>query len=194
MDVRTYLDESAAAAAGLADRPGVEAVEKAAGIVAEALGRGGQVLFCGNGGSAADAQHLAAELVGQLGLGVDRPAYRAVALTADSSALTAIGNDLGYDRVFERQVEGLGRPGDVLVAISTSGGSPNVVRAAAAARAAGLTVLALLGPEPAALDHHADLALHVPGTVPGVIQQGHITVGHALCALVERLLAAGPGA
>ena len=194
MDVRTYLDESAAAAAGLADRPGVAAVEKAAGIVAEALARGGQVLFCGNGGSAADAQHLAAELVGQLGLGVDRPAYRAVALTVDTSALTAIGNDLGYDRVFERQVEGLGRPGDVLVAISTSGGSANVVRAAAAARAAGLTVLALLGPEPAALDLHADLALHVPGAVPGVIQQGHITIGHALCALVERLLAGRPRA
>jgi D-sedoheptulose 7-phosphate isomerase len=192
LDIQAYLAASAEAAASLAKRPGVAAVEKAAGILADTLAAGGQALFCGNGGSAADAQHLAAELVGQFGLGLDRPAYRAVALTTDSSVLTSIGNDLGYDRVFERQVEGLGRPGDALVAISTSGRSPNVVRAAEAARSRGITVIALLGPDKSVLDEHADLALHVPGTVAGLVQQGHIILGHALCVRVERLLAERP--
>jgi len=188
MDVAAYLASSAAAAAALATRPGPGAVERAARLVADALAAGGQVLFCGNGGSAADAQHLAAELVGRLAL--ERPAYRAVALTTDSSVLTAVGNDYGYADVFARQVEGLGRPGDVLVAISTSGRSENVLRAAAAARRLGLRVVALLGPAPSPLDQTADLALHVDGEVAGVVQQGHITVGHALCGWVEATLAA----
>jgi D-sedoheptulose 7-phosphate isomerase len=192
MDIATYLAASAAAAADLVERPGAALVEKAAGLIADALARGGQVLFCGNGGSAADAQHLAAELVGQLGLGLVRDAYRAVALTTDSSVLTAIGNDLGYDHVFERQIEGIGRKGDVLVALSTSGRSPNVVRAAAAARIRGIHVVALLGPYLSLLNQHADLALHVPSTVTGVIQQCHITLGHALCARIEELLAHRP--
>ena len=113
-DIGSYLASSAAVAAALAERPGVAAVERAARLVADALAGGGQVLFCGNGGSAADAQHLAAELVGHYLL--ERPAYRAVALTTDTSVLTAVGNDYGYADVFARQVEGLGRPGDVLVA------------------------------------------------------------------------------
>jgi D-sedoheptulose 7-phosphate isomerase len=147
------------------------------------------VLFCGNGGSAADAQHLAAELVGHYLL--DRPAWRAVALTTDTSVLTAVGNDYGYADVFARQVEGLGRPGDVLVAISTSGRSENVLRAAAAARAKGVAVVALLGPAPSPLDDAAEVALHVDGEVAGLIQQGHITIGHALCGWVEQRLAVG---
>jgi D-sedoheptulose 7-phosphate isomerase len=186
-DVARYLASSAAVAASLAERPGAVAVERAARLVADALAAGGQVLFCGNGGSAADAQHLAAELVGRLHL--ERPAYRAVALTTDSSVLTAVGNDYGYAEVFARQVQGLGRPGDVLVAISTSGRSENVLRAASAAKGQGLDVVAFLGPAPSPLDQVADLALHVDGDDAGLVQQGHITIGHALCAWVEKRLA-----
>ena len=188
-DIDSYLKSSAGVAASLGERPGVAAVQRAAELVADALAGGGQVLFCGNGGSAADAQHLAAELVGRLRL--ERPAWRAVALTTDTSVLTAVGNDYGYAEVFARQVEGLGRPGDVLVAISTSGRSENVLRAAAAARAKGMSVVAFLGPAASPLDDTADLALHVDGDVAGLVQQGHITIGHALCEWVERRLA-GP--
>ena len=188
-DIANYLADSAKVAASLAERPGTDAIERAARTVADALAGGGQVLFCGNGGSAADAQHLAAELVGRLQL--ERPAYRAVALTTDTSVLTAVGNDYGYADVFARQVQGLGRPGDVLVAISTSGRSENVLRAAAAARAVGMRVVAFLGPAASPLDESADLALHVDGEVAGLVQQGHITIGHALCGWVEQRLAAG---
>ena len=188
-DIETYLKSSAEVAASLGERPGLAAVQRAAELVADALARGGQVLFCGNGGSAADAQHLAAELVGRLQL--ERPAYRAVALTTDTSVLTAVGNDYGYAEVFARQVEGLGRAGDVLVAISTSGRSENVLRAAASARARGMAVVAFLGPAPSPLDEDADLALHVDGDVAGLVQQGHITIGHAICGWVERRLATG---
>jgi D-sedoheptulose 7-phosphate isomerase len=188
-EIERYLQRSAAVAASLAERPGVAAVERAAELVADALAGGGQVLFCGNGGSAADAQHLAAELVGRLQL--ERPAYRAVALTTDTSVLTAVGNDYGYPDVFARQVEGLGRPGDVLVAISTSGRSESVLRAAAAARAKGMAVIAFLGPAASPLDEQADLALHVDGDVAGLVQQGHITIGHALCGWVEHRLENG---
>ena len=187
MNVGGWLAASASVAAALAERPGVAAVERAAGLVADALAAGGQVLLCGNGGSAADAQHLAAELVGRLAL--ERPAYRAVALTTDSSVLTAVGNDYGYAEVFARQVEGIGRPGDVLLALSTSGRSENVLRAAAAARQGGLRVVVFLGPEPSPLDQTADVALHVDGDAAGLVQQGHITIGHALCGWVEARLA-----
>jgi D-sedoheptulose 7-phosphate isomerase len=187
MNIGDWLADSASVAASLAERPGVAAVQRAAGLIADALAAGGQALFCGNGGSAADAQHLAAELVGRLAL--ERPAYRAVALTTDTSVLTAVGNDYGYAEVFARQVEGIGRPGDVLVAISTSGRSENVLRAAAAARRRGLTVVAFLGPDPSPLDQAADLALHVDGAAPGLVQQGHITIGHAICGWVEARLA-----
>ena len=188
-DIANYLASSAEVAAALAERPGTDAVQRAAELVAGALAGGGQVLFCGNGGSAADAQHLAAELVGRLQL--ERPAYRAVALTTDTSVLTAVGNDYGYAEVFARQVAGLGRPGDVLVAISTSGRSENVLGAAAAAKVKGMSVVAFLGPAASPLDDTADLALHVDGDVAGLVQQGHITIGHALCGWVERRLAVG---
>jgi D-sedoheptulose 7-phosphate isomerase len=188
-DVAAWLAASASVAASLAERPGAAAVQRAAGLVADALAAGGQVLFCGNGGSAADAQHLAAELVGRLAL--ERPAHRAVALSTDTSVLTAVGNDYGYAEVFARQVEGLGRPGDVLVAISTSGRSENVLRAAEAASRGALKVVAFLGPAPSPLDRTADVALHVDGTAPGLVQQGHITIGHALCGWVEARLAGG---
>jgi D-sedoheptulose 7-phosphate isomerase len=187
IDIAAYLATSAAAAASLAVRPGAAAIEQAARLLATSLAGGRQVLFCGNGGSAADAQHLAAELMGRLAL--ERPAYRAIALTTDTSALTAIANDYSFADVFARQVEGLGRAGDVLVAISTSGRSENVVRAAATAKDRGLAVVALLGPARSPLDETADVALHVDGGSAGLIQQGHITIGHALCGWVEAYLA-----
>ena len=190
-DIAAYLAESAAVAVELAKRPGAAEVERAARLVAEALAAGGQVLFCGNGGSAADAQHLAAELVGRYAL--ERPAYRAVALTTDTSVLTAVSNDYGFAEVFARQVRALARPGDVLVAISTSGRSENVLRAAEAARALGCRVVALLGPDYSPLDDLAEVALHVEGATPSLVQQGHITIGQALCGWVEaRLTEAGP--
>jgi D-sedoheptulose 7-phosphate isomerase len=190
-DARDLAEERIAEAAAVAQRmlEGDMAAEIAtvAELLVDAYRNGGKAVFCGNGGSAADAQHLAAELVGRLEL--ERPAYRAVALTTDTSVLTAVGNDYGYADVFARQVEGLGRPGDVLVAISTSGRSENVLRAAASAKALGMAVVALLGPAASPLDDTADLALHVDGDVAGLVQQGHITIGHALCGWVERRLA-----
>ena len=185
-DIAAYLAESAAVAVELAKRPGAAEVEPAARLVAEALAAGGQVLFCGNGGRAADAQHLAAELVGRYAL--ERPAYRAVALTTDTSVLTAVSNDYGFAEVFARQVRALARPGDVLVAISTSGRSENVLRAAEAARELGCRVVALLGPDASPLDGLAEVALHVPAATPGLVQQGHITLGQALCGWVEARL------
>jgi D-sedoheptulose 7-phosphate isomerase len=186
-DVAAYLATSAAAAAALSARPGAAAIERASRLIGESLAAGGQVLLCGNGGSAADAQHLAGELVGRYAM--ERKGYRAVALTTDTSVLTAIGNDFGYAEVFARQVEGLGRPGDVLVAITTSGRSENVLRAAAKAKELGLRLVAFLGPARSPLDELADVALHVDAGSPSVIQQGHITVGHALCGWVEAYLA-----
>jgi D-sedoheptulose 7-phosphate isomerase len=186
-DIAAYLATSAAASAALAARPGAAAVERAARLVGEALAAGGQLLLCGNGGSAADAQHLAGELVGRLFM--ERAAYRAVALTTDTSVLTAVGNDYGYADVFARQVEGLGRPGDVLLAITTSGRSENVLRAAAAARDRRLRLVAFLGPSRSPLDELADVALHVDGQSANLVQQGHITIGHALCGWVEAYLA-----
>ncbi|MGH2725131.1 MAG: D-sedoheptulose-7-phosphate isomerase [Actinomycetota bacterium] len=158
---------------------------KAGAILTEAVTGGGKVLFCGNGGSAADAQHLAAELVGRLDAGRERRAVAGVALTTDTSILTAVGNDLGFDEVFARQVAALGRPGDALVCLSTSGRSTNVVRAAQEARARDVRVVALVGPGASPLDDLADVCLHTPGESSGRIQQGHITVGHLLCRFVD---------
>ena len=156
--------------------------------MADSLRRGGKLLFFGNGGSAADSQHLAAEFVNRFLR--QRGALAAVALTTDTSALTSISNDLGFDQVFSRQVEALGRPGDVVVAISTSGGSPNVLRAVETARRLGCVTVALTGGSGGALAAAADEAFVVPSAETPRIQETHITLGHALCALVEDLLAA----
>ena len=154
----------------------------------DSMRAGGKVMFCGNGGSAADAQHLAAELVGRYKL--NRPAYAALALTTDTSILTAVGNDFGYDTVFERQVQGLGRAGDVLIGISTSGNSKNVLLAMQAARAMGIHTVAFTGSGGGAMAQQADLALRVPSDVTNHIQEMHIACGHLLCGLVEKALAA----
>ena len=160
-----------------------DTVAAAALACVAALNAGGKVLFCGNGGSAADAQHLAGEFVSRFNY--DRPALGAIALTTDTSVLTAIGNDYGYERVFERQVLGLGRKGDVLVGISTSGRSPNVLLALQAARKIGMVTVGMTGNQREKIEQHVDLCIRIPSRQTPKIQEGHIVVGHALCGLVE---------
>ncbi|MGE5452511.1 MAG: SIS domain-containing protein [Acidobacteriota bacterium] len=158
-------------------------VDEAGRVAFSALQAGGKLMFCGNGGSAADSQHIAAELTGRFIK--DRRPLAAVALTTDSSALTCIGNDYAYDEVFARQVAGLGRAGDVLVAISTSGHSRNVVRAVEEAKAAGIQVIGLLGRDGGVLRGMCDVAIVVPSQVTARIQESHILIGHTLCGLIE---------
>jgi D-sedoheptulose 7-phosphate isomerase len=160
------------------------AVERVADTCASAIMAGGKVMFCGNGGSAADSQHLAAELVGKLVF--NRPGMAGLALTVDTSALTAIGNDFGYEFVFSRQVEALGRPGDVLVGITTSGKSKNVLLALEAARARGIATVAMTGRAHGPVAEAADHWLAVPHDETQKIQEGHIVLGHIFCALVEQ--------
>jgi len=145
--------------------------------------RGGKLLICGNGGSAADSQHIAAELVGRFLK--DRRGFPALALTTNSSILTAVANDYGFEQIFARQVEALGRPEDVLLTISTSGNSPNCVEAVAAARRVGMTVAGFLGQEGGLLRDLVDLTLVVPSGATPKIQEIHITMGHLLCRLLE---------
>lgn len=153
--------------------------------IVRSLRSGGKVLFCGNGGSAADAQHLAAELVGRQNY--DRGPLAGVALTVDTSALTAIANDYGYEQVFERQVRALGRPGDVFFGLSTSGRSANVVAALRSAKALGLSTVVMTGRDPHDLAG-ADSVVAVPATDTATIQQLHITSAHIVFALVERAM------
>jgi D-sedoheptulose 7-phosphate isomerase len=162
------------------------AVAEAAEAIIGCLETGGTVYFCGNGGSAADSQHLATEFAGRFQ--VDRAALAAVALTTNSSALTAIANDYGYDQAFSRQLEGLGTPGDVLVAISTSGGAASVKRAVATAKRLGMTTIAMTGAKGGAFAASCDVALVTPHAVTSHIQEGHIAMGHALCLIVEKAI------
>jgi D-sedoheptulose 7-phosphate isomerase len=157
---------------------------------AEALAAGGKLLFFGNGGSAADAQHLAAELVVRLHL--NRPGLAALALTTNPSVLTAAGNDFGFERIFERQVEALAAPGDILVALSTSGNSPNVVRAAEAGARCGAFRVALTGETGGRVAACVDLLLNVPSSDPQRIQEAHITIGHIVCGLIESIRFGSP--
>ena len=155
-----------------------------------ALGAGGKLMFFGNGGSASDAQHLATELT--VRYAINRPAIAALALTTDTSALTAIGNDLGFDQLFSRQIEALGRPGDVAIGITTSGKSPNVTRALKAAQAGGMVAAALCGKDGGELVGVADPLLIVPSNTTARIQEMHITLGQMLCGALE-LAFGGPG-
>lgn len=158
----------------------------AADVLIESLAGGGTVYFCGNGGSAADAQHLAAEL--SVRFVRDRPALRSMTLAADSSAMTACGNDFGFEHVFARQLAALGRQGDALVAISTSGNSPNVLAAARLGKTMGLRVVALTGKGGGELAELADVTLAIPAETTAAIQEMHITLGHALCHAIEAAL------
>ena len=159
------------------------AIADAATTIAGSLRHGHKVMFCGNGGSAADAQHFAAELVGKFYL--KRRALPALALTTDTSILSSIGNDLSFDHVFSRQVEALARKGDVLVCISTSGRSTNVVAAARLARRTGVRVIALTGANRRQLSPISDIVISVPSTDTPRVQEIHTLVGHILCQLVE---------
>lgn len=154
--------------------------------LAQSLAKGGTLFWCGNGGSAADSQHLAAELVGRFKK--DRRALRSIALTTDTSVLTCVANDYSYDDVFARQIAALGRPGDVLIGISTSGNSENVLRAFKAAKEMSLTTIALLGKGGGSAKELADHALIIPSDSTARIQEAHILIGHILCELIEREL------
>lgn len=160
---------------------------RAAELAADALRAGGTLFLFGNGGSAADAQHWAAEAVGRYRR--DRRALRAVALTTDTSVLTSVGNDYGYDRIFERQVEAHVRPGDVVVAISTSGRSPNVLRGVAAARRLGACVIGLTGRSGGKLAAKVDVCLRAPTDETDRIQECHGVLGHIFCDVLEQALA-----
>lgn len=158
-------------------------VVEAASLIVESLGAGGKVLAFGNGGSAADAQHLVAELVGRFQR--DRNGFAAIALSTDTSVLTSVANDYGFDHVFARQIDALGRAGDVAVAISTSGESPNVTAGVNAARARGLRILALTGRNGGRVGAHADVHVNVPHASAARVQEVHRTVIHAICEIVE---------
>lgn len=161
-------------------------IARIADACAQTLKNGGKVMFCGNGGSAADSQHLAAEFVGRYKM--ERKALNSVALTVDTSILTAVGNDYGYDDVFRRQVEGIGNKGDVLIGLSTSGNSTNVVRAFELAKSMGIVTIAFTGAAGGAMRELADVCLAVPSSVTNHIQEMHITAGHLVCELVEKLV------
>ena len=162
------------------------AIHAIADAITAAFRAGHKLLIAGNGGSAGDAQHIAGEFLSRLNY--DRAPTAAIALTTDSSVLTAIGNDYGYERVFERQVRGLGQEGDVLLAISTSGRSPNILRAIAAARELHLVTIGLTGSSGGEMAALCDLCLHAPSDSTPLIQQVHITAGHVICGLVEERL------
>jgi len=182
--IREYLLETSRTAARTADACAEEILGATAAIV-ESLRTGGKILLCGNGGSAGDAQHLATEFVSTLTLDRRRDAIPAIALTTDSSILTAVANDFGFDGVFARQVEALGRGGDVLVGISTSGNSENVVRAFERARATGIRTIALTGESGGKLGALADIEINVPSSETSHVQEAHIAVGQLIAFLVE---------
>jgi len=186
MEFADFLDRQLAEQAALLARAGAalrEPFQRLVEACLTSLGQGGKILFFGNGGSAADAQHLAAELV--VRYRADRRALPAIALTTDSSILTACANDLSFDAIFARQIEALGRPGDVAIGISTSGNSPNVLAGLAAARAAGLVAAGLSGRDGGKMVGCADPLLVVPSPVTARIQETHILIGHALCDRIE---------
>ncbi len=182
-----HLEEHRALFAGL-EAMG-EAVAMAADLMARSLAQGGKLMLCGNGGSAADSQHLAAEFTGRFVH--DRRPLAAMALSTDTSALTSIANDYAFEEIFERQVEALGRPGDCLLGISTSGNSANVLRAFAAARRRDVATIGLLGRDGGQLATLCDVRIVVPSHTTARIQEAHIFIGHNLCAQVERLLGVG---
>jgi len=181
---RDYLTEAAGVMAAVADTC-LEDIVAASELLIQSFRAEGTLLICGNGGSAADAQHLATEFVSALTLDRIRPAMRAIALTTDSSALTAIANDFGVERMFARQVEAIGRAGDVLLAISTSGNSPNVLAAAESAREQEMRVVALTGATGGGLAALADVAVRVPSTVTAHIQECHLAIEQLLALLAE---------
>ena len=183
-EIRRQLEESARLKQDFSDEL-VARVAQFAEKSATALRAGGKLVFFGNGGSAADALHLAGELV--VRLRTERPGLAALALTANPSVLTATGNDYGFEQIFSRQIESLIAAQDVLVALSTSGNSPNVVRGVEAGRARGAFLVGFTGETGGTLAHKVDLLLNVPSRDPQRIQEAHITIGHIACSLIEQL-------
>ena len=180
--IEASLDRSAAAVGALRGQASV--IAQVAEEVADTLRKGGTLFLCGNGGSAAQCQHIAAEFTGRFRL--ERRGLRAISLTTDTSALTAIGNDYGFDQVFARQFEALAKAGDVLIGLSTSGNSTNVVRAFEKARELDVTTIALIGPKVGDLAGLADVCVLAPGDDTSVVQECHIAALHAVCEIVER--------
>ena len=189
MDKKKFIKDSLAESAEVKlkiEKECSEDILKAVDAINDCIRNYGKILFCGNGGSAADSQHLATEFMIRLSHDLKRPAIPAIALSTDSSNLTAGGNDIGFENVFARSVEGLGNNGDVLIAISTSGNSGNIIKAVEAAKAKHITVIGLLGGNGGKLLSMVDIPIIIPSTNTQRIQEGHITIGHIICELVER--------
>jgi len=188
MDAKKFiidsLTESAETKHKIKDQS-IESIIKAVDLLSACFKNGNKLLLCGNGGSAADCQHIATELMIRLNHNIQRPALPAIALTTDTSNLTAGGNDIGFENVFARNVEGLGTKGDVLLAISTSGNSPNVVKAAEMAHKKEMKVIGFLGGNGGKLKDIVNLPIVIPSLNVQRIQEGHITVAHIICELVE---------
>ncbi len=159
-------------------------IEEVSKLCVELYKGSNKTILAGNGGSAADAQHIAAEMVGRYGF--DRPSLPSLALTTDTSALTAIGNDYGYDKVFSRQIEGMGQKGDLFIGISTSGNSANLLEAFKSAKSKGITTVALVGKDGGEMAKSADISLVVPSNSTPRIQESHILIGHIICDIIEK--------
>jgi len=186
-EIRKQIEENIAVKQQLLKQlPGV--IEQAATRLVQCLKNGGKIMLCGNGGSAADAQHIAAELVVRLKSSFNRPAIPALALTVDTSILTAGGNDFGFDHIFARQVEALGKSGDALIAISTSGNSANVIEAVRVAREKGILTVGFLGGDGGKLKEQVDIPIVIPTATTARIQESHILIGHILCEIIEQEL------
>ena len=170
----------------LSDADLLSLIEKTANLIVEAYNSGKKVLTAGNGGSAGDAQHIAAELVSKFML--DRPALNAIALTTNSSILTAVGNDYSAEYIFSRQIQAYGNSGDIFIAISTSGNSLNIINAIKEAKNRGMVVIGLVGSKKSKMDNLCDILLRVPSEQTPIIQESHIMMGHIICALVEKEL------
>jgi D-sedoheptulose 7-phosphate isomerase len=186
ISITKEIDQTIAVLGALsADRALVERIEQVAQRVTKALRAGNKILLAGNGGSAADAQHIAGEFVSRFNF--DRPGLAAFALTVDSSVMTAIGNDYGYEKLFERQIQATARPGDIFWGYSTSGRSPNILRALEAARAAGMVSIGFTGNGPGAVEmrERADICIEIPSAATPKIQEGHLVCGHIVCGIVE---------
>lgn len=186
--IKNHLIGSAETQKAIAEKLTAQIAE-AAGICIESIRKSGKIMFCGNGGSAADSQHLATELVVRLSGDHDRCAYPALALTTDTSILTACGNDYGFNQIFARQVEALGKAEDVLIAISTSGNSPNIIKAVESAKVKKIVTIGLLGKDGGKLKNLVDIPLVVPSGDVQHIQESHIAIGHILIGIIEKELA-----
>lgn len=185
--IQESIEQSIAAKQTILENPAfMERIEEAANIIIESLKNGGKIHFCGNGGSAADAQHLAAELSGRFYF--DRPPLNAEALHCNTSYLTAVGNDYGYDLIFSRLIRGTGKKGDVLVGISTSGNSKNILMAYDVCKELDIKTISLTGETGGKMKDQSDLLLNVPSTDTPRIQESHIMIGHIICELVESAL------